>query len=64
MKAGVAVDNWKLPTFRKMLTDAGYAYVDAGALTHDTTLLQVETDDVLRLKSVLERCQAACRRAA
>lgn len=62
MKAGIAVDNWKLPVFRKRLTDAGFEYKDAGALTHDTTLLQVETDDMIALKTVIERCQLECAR--
>lgn len=57
MKAGIAVDNWKLPVFRKHLEKAGYEYVDGGPLTADTTLLTVETDDVLALKAVLEKCQ-------
>lgn len=61
MKAGIAVDNWKLPVFRKRLRDAGYEYQDGGALTDDTTLLTVEADDMLALKRVLEGCQAECR---
>ena len=59
MKAGIAVDNWKLPFFRKRLTDAGYVYHDGGALTHDTTLLTVEADDVSALGRVIADCQAA-----
>lgn len=62
MKAGIAVDNWKLPVFRRRLTEAGYTYHDGGALTHDTTLLTVETSDVLALKEVIEACQAECRK--
>jgi hypothetical protein len=62
MKAGIAVDNWKLPVFRRQLTDAGYEYRDGGPLTADTTLLTVETNDMLALKKVLEECQAECRR--
>lgn len=61
MKAGIAVDNWKLPIFRKRLTAAGYTYADGGPLIGDTTLLTVETADVLRLKRVLEECQTECR---
>ena len=61
MKAGIAVDNWKLPVFRDRLTAAGYKYEDGGALTGDTTLLTVQTDNMLKLKKVLEECQAACR---
>lgn len=64
MKAGIAVDNWKLPVFRKRLKEAGYEYRDGGALTGDTTLLTVEADDMLALKKVLESCQAECRRQA
>lgn len=62
MKAGIAVDNWKLPVFRKLLTEAGFQYTDAGGFTHDTTVLTVETDNILKLKKVLEQCQAECRK--
>lgn len=61
MKAGIAVDDWKLPVFRKRLTEAGYQYEDAGPFTGDTTILTVETDDMLALKKVIEACQAECR---
>jgi hypothetical protein len=63
MKAGIAVDNWKLPIFRKRLTDAGYEYEDGGALTGDTTLLTVETENTLALQKLLESCQSECRKA-
>lgn len=62
MKAGIAVDDWKLPYFRKGLEEAGYTYEDGGALTATTTLLKVETDDMLKLKAVLEKCALACRK--
>ena len=61
MRAGIAVDNWKLPVFRRELTAAGYHYEDGGALTADATLLTVEASNVLALKTVIERCQAQCR---
>jgi hypothetical protein len=61
MKAGIGVDNWKLPVFRKRLSEAGYEYHDAGPLTGDTTILTVETNDMLALKKVLEQCQRECR---
>lgn len=61
MKAGIAVDDWKLPIFRRELTAAGYRYEDGGAITANATLLKVETFDVLALKRVIERCQAQCR---
>jgi hypothetical protein len=62
LRAGIAVDNWKLPVFRRRLRKAGYAYQDGGPLTGDTTLLTVETDNILALKKELERCQSECRR--
>ncbi len=64
MKVGIAVDNWKLPVFRKRLTAAGYQYQDGGALTADATLLTVETDDTLGLQKVVELCQIECRKGA
>lgn len=61
MRVGIGVDNWKLPIFRKRLTEAGYQYEDAGPLTGDTTLLTVETNNMLALKKLLEQCQNECR---
>lgn len=61
MKAVIALDDWKLPIFRKRLEEAGYEYHDAGTFTGDTTILQVETDDLLALKTVIERAQRECR---
>ena len=60
MKAGIAVDDWKLPVFRKRLTEAGFKYEDAGEMTPNVTLLKVETDNMFKLKNVLEKCQAEC----
>jgi hypothetical protein len=60
MKAGIAVDDWKLPVFRRRLAAAGYSYQDGGAPTPGVTLLTVQTDDILKLKRVLEQCQAEC----
>ncbi len=62
MKVGIAVDDWKLPVFRRLLDEAGYEYQDGGALTSDATLLTVETDDTVALKKVIETCQAECRK--
>lgn len=61
MKAGIVVDDWKLLVFRKRLEEAGYEYTDGGGPLVDTTLLLVETDNLLALKEVLEKCQAECR---
>lgn len=62
MRAGIVVDNYKLPVFRKRLTEAGYTYTNAGAFTGDTTILHVETDNAIKLHALLKRCQAECRK--
>ncbi|MAC12959.1 MAG: hypothetical protein CMN74_12245 [Sphingorhabdus sp.] len=62
MKGGIVVDDWKLPVFRRRLREAGYTYADGGEFTAGTTLLTVETDDALKLKTVLEKCQRECAR--
>ena len=59
--AGIAVDNCKLPVFRRRLKEAGYEYEDAGPVTGDTTLLTVKTTDMLALKQLLGKCQVECR---
>jgi hypothetical protein len=61
MKAGIVVDDWKLPVFRKRLTEAGYMYEDGGAAGNGVTVLTVHTGDPWALKKLLELCQAECR---
>lgn len=61
MKAALGLDDWKLPIFRKRLIEAGYKYKDAGELTPGTTILTIETDDILSLKKVLEDCERECK---
>lgn len=62
VKVGICVDDWKLHIFRPRLTEAGFHYKDGGALTHNTTLLTVETENVDALKAVLEKATAECRK--
>lgn len=53
MRAGIALDDWKLPIFERHLSQAGYAYeVDAGP-TPDTRFMYVETDDPMALGRVV-----------
>lgn len=44
MKAGIAIDAWKLPTFERHLKEGGFTFTNAGRLTPDTLLLQVDHD--------------------
>lgn len=60
MRAAIVVDDWKLPVFRKALTDAGLVYEDAGEAMPGITALTVVTDDLLGLKTLLEGCQREC----
>jgi hypothetical protein len=53
MKAGIAIDNWKLPIFDRHLTQAGYTYKKGPGLTKCTMFLQVKTDDPKALEIVV-----------
>lgn len=41
-KAGIVIDNWKLPIFERHLTKAGYAYKWTPGFTKDSGVLTVE----------------------
>lgn len=41
-KAGIVIDNWKLPIFERHLKNAGYAYKWTPGFTEDTGVLSVE----------------------
>lgn len=53
MKAGIAIDDWKLPIFDRHLSQAGYAYEKHPGLTADTLTLIVVTDDAKALEVVV-----------
>lgn len=63
MKAGIVLDDWKLPVFRRRLTAAGFQYSDAGGLTINTTVLIVVTSDMAGLKKVIEAAQNECEKS-
>lgn len=62
--AGVVLDDWKLPIFRKAFEDAGFEYEDAGPFTVNTTTLKVpyHAHQFDRLKAVIEKANADCAR--
>lgn len=62
MKAGIAVDDWKLPVFRRRLEQAGYAYEDAGAPSGGVTILTVQFTDQAHLTQVVTEANAECAR--
>ena len=52
-KAGIAVDDWKLPIFERHLRQAGYSFENSGYLTVGTLLLRVDTINLVALGEVL-----------
>lgn len=59
MKAGVCIDNWKLPIFKRHLDAAGFQYTE-----HPTSIgiitLQVTCDYVHKLQPIVEAAQKEC----
>lgn len=53
MKAGIAIDDWKLPIFDRHLSRAGYTYEKHPGLTADTMTLIVLTEDAKALEGVV-----------
>lgn len=59
--AGIAIDAWKLPVFKRHLDTAGYAYTEHPGLTANTLFLKVKADFVAPLQKVVEAAQKECR---
>ena len=62
MKAGIAIDAWKLDIFTKRLTDAGYTFERGPGLVADTLMLYVITDDLPKLAVVVKEANTQCAR--
>lgn len=60
MKVGIVLDKWKLPVFRRRLSDADYTFEEKGNLTEQAVVLTVETEVPASLKTVIEQCQDEC----
>ena len=58
--AGVVIDSWKLPIFRRHLTAAGYTFTEHQGITVDTLTLQVQYLWVAELKPIIEAAQKEC----
>jgi hypothetical protein len=58
--AAVAIDDWKLPIFKKHLDAAGYKYDEPVPLTSGTLLLTVHYEWVHELTPVVEAAQREC----
>jgi hypothetical protein len=58
--AGVVLDDWKLPVFKKHLDAAGYKYDEPTQLTASTLTLKVHYKWVHDLKPIIEAAQREC----
>lgn len=43
MRAGIAIDGWKLSIFKKHLEGAGFTFEQVSGVTADTLMLMVDT---------------------
>ncbi len=64
LTVGIFLDNWKLPTFKRVLTEAGIKFTKHPGVTPDTCSLRVKTSNPLALKPILEKCQKEARKHA
>ena len=56
LEVAIVCDNWKLPIFKQILTDAGYEYTHL-PFTKDSTSIFVLTSDAGALAYVIQDCQ-------
>lgn len=59
-RVGIAIDDWKLDTFARRLTAAGYPFSKGPGLTPGTLLLSVETMNPAALECVVRAAAAEC----
>lgn len=53
-KAAIAIDDWKLPIFKRHLEAAGYTFTQSVGFTPSTLLLAVAHDDLGALHGVVK----------
>lgn len=58
--AAVALDDWKLPIFKKHLDLAGYKYDGPVPFTDGTLILKVQYEWVYELKPIIEAAHREC----
>jgi len=57
-KAGIAIDEWKLPIFKRHLEGAGYSFENAGRFTAGSLMLRVDTTNLEALCEVIKAANA------
>jgi hypothetical protein len=58
--AAVAVDDWKVPIFRKHLDAAGYRYEEPVPFFDGTSIIKVSYEWVHELQPIIEAAQREC----
>lgn len=61
--AGVVIDDWKLPIFKRHLDAASCEYTENPGITAGTLTLRVKYDWVATLKPIIEAAERECRNA-
>ena len=62
MKAGIAIDKYKLETFKKHLDEAGYKYIVGPGITKDTLVLCVDCEFTSDLQAVVRAANIEARK--
>lgn len=60
MIAGIFIDRWKLPIFKRHLDTAGFTYTKHPGLTPDTLLLKITCDRVHTVLPIVKNANDAC----
>lgn len=60
--AGVVIDSYKLPVFKKHLAAAGYGYTEHAGPTAMTLTLRVSYEWVAELKPVIEAAESEAKK--
>lgn len=55
IKAGIAIDHWKLPIFQRHLDQAGYKYTQSKVIVEGVLILTVETTNQTALAIVVDK---------
>jgi hypothetical protein len=58
--AGVVIDAWKLPIFKRYLDEAGYTYTEHPGITPDTLTLKVTYVWVHKLHQIVKLANDEC----
>lgn len=60
MIAGIILDDWKLPIFKKEFDKQGYSYTETKGPSRHCSTLKVDFDTLEKLKPVIEKLNKKC----